>query len=161
MLAALLLVQTARQDLYHDGWIDFNKNGRKDFYEDPRQPVEKRARDLLGQMTVEEKTCQLVTLYGYKRILKDDLPTPDWKSSLWKDGVGAIDEHLNGFPYAAAERDGRAPKTPYLWDPGEHALALDKVQRWFVEETRLGIPVDFTNEGIRGVENTIATSSVR
>lgn len=157
MLAALLLVQTARQDLYHDGWIDFNKNGRKDFYEDPRQPVEKRARDLLGQMTVEEKTCQLVTLYGYKRILKDDLPTPDWKSSLWKDGVGAIDEHLNGFPYAAAERDGRAPKTPYLWDPGEHALALDKVQRWFVEETRLGIPVDFTNEGIRGVENTIAT----
>jgi beta-glucosidase len=28
--------------------------------------------------------------------------------------------------------------------------ALNKTQRWFIEETRLGIPVEFTNEGIRG-----------
>ena len=48
-------------------------------------------------MTLDEKTCQMVTLYGYKRVLKDDLPTPEWKELLWKDGIGAIDEHLNGF----------------------------------------------------------------
>ena len=48
-------------------------------------------------MTLEEKTCQMVTLYGYKRVLKDALPTPEWKQMLWKDGIGAIDEHLNGF----------------------------------------------------------------
>ncbi|MGN0189344.1 MAG: beta-glucosidase, partial [Candidatus Cryptobacteroides sp.] len=83
--------------IYHKGWIDLNKNGRKDIYEDPTQPVEKRIDDLLSQMTVEEKTCQMVTLYGYGRILQDDLPTEQWKTSLWKDGVGAIDEHLNGF----------------------------------------------------------------
>ena len=156
VIAALLLARTSA-DIYQNGWIDFNKNGRKDVYEDPNQPVESRARNLLGQMTVEEKTCQLVTLYGYKRILKDDLPQASWKTALWKDGVGAIDEHLNGFPYAPAQRDGKEPKQPYLWDVGEHALALQTVQKWFVEETRLGIPVDFTNEGIRGVENTIAT----
>ena len=40
----------------------------------------------------------MVTLYGYKRVLKDALPTPEWKQMLWKDGIGAIDEHLNGFP---------------------------------------------------------------
>ena len=31
------------------------------------------------------------------------------------------------------------------------------MQRWFVEETRLGIPVDFTNEGIHGLNHTKAT----
>jgi len=31
------------------------------------------------------------------------------------------------------------------------------IQRWFVEQTRLGIPVDFTNEGIRGLCHDRAT----
>ena len=35
--------------------------------------------------------------------------------------------------------------------------ALHAIQRWFVEETRLGIPVDFTNEGIRGLCSVGAT----
>ena len=39
----------------------------------------------------------MVTLYGYKRVPKDDLPTPNGEQMLWKDGIGAIDEHLNGF----------------------------------------------------------------
>ena len=84
-------------EMYNKGWIDFNKNGIKDVYEDPSAPIDARIEDLLSQMTLEEKTCQMVTLYGYKRVLKDDLPTPEWKNQLWKDGIGAIDEHLNGF----------------------------------------------------------------
>ena len=35
---------------------------------------------------------------------------------------------------------------------------MNEVQRFFIEETRLGIPTDFTNEGIRGVESYIATN---
>src|SRR5215218_3540978 len=35
---------------------------------------------------------------------------------------------------------------------------MNEVQRFFVEETRLGIPVDFTDEGIRGVAFYTATS---
>ena len=85
------------KSIYRNGWIDFNKNGKKDVYEDPTVPIDARVEDLLSQMNVEEKTCQMVTLYGYKRVLKDDLPTSDWKKQLWKDGIGAIDEHLNGF----------------------------------------------------------------
>ena len=143
-----------KKDIYHKGWIDFNKNGVKDIYEDPSAPLDSRIEDLLNQMTMEEKTCQMVTLYGYKRVLKDDLPTPEWKTSLWKDGIGAIDEHLNGF-----QQWGLPPSdNPNVWPASRHAWALNEVQRFFVEETRLGIPVDFTNEGIRGVESYRATN---
>ena len=143
-----------KKDIYHKGWIDFNKNGVKDIYEDPSAPLDSRIEDLLNQMTMEEKTCQMVTLYGYKRVLKDDLPTLEWKTSLWKDGIGAIDEHLNGF-----QQWGLPPSdNPNVWPASRHAWALNEVQRFFVEETRLGIPVDFTNEGIRGVESYRATN---
>ena len=143
-----------KKEIYHKGWIDFNKNGVKDVYEDPSAPIDSRIEDLLSQMTMEEKTCQMVTLYGYKRVLKDDLPTPEWKTSLWKDGIGAIDEHLNGF-----QQWGLPPSdNPNVWPASRHAWALNEVQRFFVEETRLGIPVDFTNEGIRGVESYRATN---
>ena len=143
-----------KKEIYHKGWIDFNKNGVKDVYEDPSAPIDSRIEDLLNQMTMEEKTCQMVTLYGYKRVLKDDLPTPEWKTSLWKDGIGAIDEHLNGF-----QQWGLPPSdNPNVWPASRHAWALNEVQRFFVEETRLGIPVDFTNEGIRGVESYRATN---
>lgn len=93
----LMTYKLPRNVIYKKGWIDFNKNGVMDIYENPNAPLEQRIEDLLSQMNVEEKTCQMVTLYGYKRVLADDLPTPEWKKKLWKDGMGAIDEHLNGF----------------------------------------------------------------
>ena len=70
--------------MYHKGWIDFNKNGKKDVYEDPKADIDARIEDLLGQMNLDEKTCQMVTLYGYRRVLQDDLPTDQWKNKLWK-----------------------------------------------------------------------------
>lgn len=143
-----------KTEMYRKGWIDFNKNGVKDVYEDPAATIDARIEDLLRQMTLEEKTCQMVTLYGYKRVLKDDLPTPEWKQMLWKDGIGAIDEHLNGF-----QQWGLPPSdNENVWPASRHAWALNEVQRFFVEDTRLGIPVDFTNEGIRGVESFKATN---
>lgn len=143
-----------KSEMYRKGWIDFNKNGVKDVYEDPSAPLEACIENLLQQMTLDEKTCQMVTLYGYKRVLKDDLPTPEWKELLWKDGIGAIDEHLNGF-----QQWGLPPSdNAYVWPASRHAWALNEVQRFFVEDTRLGIPVDFTNEGIRGVESYRATN---
>lgn len=140
--------------MYHKDWIDFNKNGIKDIYEDPAATLDARIENLLQQMTLEEKTCQMVTLYGYKRVLKDALPTPEWKQMLWKDGIGAIDEHLNGF-----QQWGLPPSdNENVWPASRHAWALNEIQRFFVEDTRLGIPVDFTNEGIRGVESYKATN---
>ena len=144
----------AKSEMYHKDWIDFNKNGIKDIYEDPAATLDARIENLLQQMTLEEKTCQMVTLYGYKRVLKDALPTPEWKQMLWKDGIGAIDEHLNGF-----QQWGLPPSdNENVWPASRHAWALNEIQRFFVEDTRLGIPVDFTNEGIRGVESYKATN---
>lgn len=138
----------ARKDIYHNGWIDFNKNGVMDVYENSSAPIDDRVNDLLGRMSMDEKTCQLVTLYGSGRVLKDSRPTAGWKNEIWKDGIANIDEQANGlgtfgsrlsYPYAASVSNRHA------------------IQRWFVEETRLGIPVDFTNEGIRGLNHDRAT----
>jgi beta-glucosidase len=132
--------------IYNSDWIDFNKNGVKDIFEDPSQPIEKRINDLLSQMTVDEKTCQCATLYGYKRELKDEMPTPEWKNEIWKDGIANIDEELNGLK-----------STQFSYPFSKHAEAINTIQRWFVEETRLGIPVDFSNEGIHGLNHDRAT----
>ena len=133
------------------GWIDLNKNGIRDVYEDPSEPVDRRVADLLGRMTLEEKTCQLATLYGSGRVLKDYQPTAEWKNAIWKDGIANIDEELNGVGKCRKER-------PELVCPfSNHVAAVRNIQRWFVEETRLGIPVDFSNEGIHGLNHTKAT----
>ncbi len=137
--------------IYHDGWIDLNKNGRMDPYEDPSRKIDERVEDLLSQMTLEEKSCQLATLYGYGRVLKDSLPTARWKTEVWKDGIANIDEMLNGVGRGMQ----RSPEL--ILDYARHVEALNTVQRWFVEETRLGIPVEFTNEGIHGLNHSRAT----
>jgi len=142
-----------RRDIYRDGWIDLNKNGKKDVYEDQTQPVGKRVDDLISQMSLEEKTCQMATLYGYQRVLKDYLPTISWSSALWKDGVANIDEQLTGYPYFKKDLPGVA----YIWPASKHTWALNEIQRFFIEDTRLGVPAEFTDEGIRGVEHFKAT----
>ena len=57
-----LAVSAAEPSIYHDGWIDLDKNGKKDVYEDPAQPVQKRVADLLKRMTLAEKIGQLQQL---------------------------------------------------------------------------------------------------
>ncbi len=140
--------------IYRDGWVDLNKNGQLDPYENPAVPVDARIDDLLARMTLEEKTAQMTTLYGFPRVLKDELPTPAWDSAFWKDGIGNIDEHLNGNTGWALDLPDPVHDLPYSL----HVRAINEVRRWFLEHTRLGIPVDFTNEGIRGLLHSRATS---
>lgn len=136
--------------MYKKGWVDFNKNGIKDVFEDPARSIDERVEDLLSQMTLEEKSNQLTTLYGFGRVLQDSLPTPNWKNEIWKDGIANIDEMLNGV-------EGAGRFTGYNYPFSLHVDALHKVQRFFVEETRLGIPTEFTNEGIHGLNHTKTT----
>lgn len=152
LLGLALSASAQQKNIYHKGWVDFNKNGRMDVFEDPSQNIEKRINDLLSQMTVEEKTCQMATLYGYKRVLKDEMPTANWKNEIWKDGIANIDEELNNL----TSHTDDAP-TQYSYPFSKHATAINTVQKWFVEETRMGIPVDFTNEGIHGLNHDRAT----
>ena len=87
LLVVALSISTASADnvknMYRKGWIDFNKNGVMDVYEDPNASVEARIADLLSQMTLDEKTCQMATLYGTGRVLKDKYPTENWKNEIW------------------------------------------------------------------------------
>lgn len=146
---ALSSLSAQTKSIYKKNWIDFNKNGVKDIYEDPTASIDARIADLLSQMSIEEKTCQLVTLYGSSRVLKDWEPTPAWKSEVWKDGIANIDEQANGIGNKAAPEKSY----PYV----NSIKNRQTIQRWFVEQTRLGIPVDFTNEGIRGLCHDRAT----
>lgn len=150
MMIPLLMVSSdvSAKGIYHKGWIDFNKNGKMDVYENPSAPISDRVKDLLSQMTVEEKTCQMATLYGSGRVLKDAWPTPQWKQEIWKDGIANIDEQANGLGTF-----GSQISYPYSTSVNNRQI----IQRWFVENTRLGIPVDFTNEGIRGLNHDRAT----
>jgi beta-glucosidase len=142
-----LCTMAQQKNIYKKGWIDFNKNNVKDVFEDPSQPIDKRVDDLLSQMTMDEKTCQMATLYGYGRVLKDEMPTAGWKNQVWKDGIANIDENLSS----------QKVKTQYSFPFSKHAQAINTIQKWFIEETRLGIPVDFTNEGIHGLAHDRAT----
>jgi beta-glucosidase len=142
---------SAQINPYHSDWIDFNKNGKKDIFEDPKQSINNRVANLLLLMNVDEKTAQLATLYGYGRVLKDSLPTPAWKTKIWKDGIANIDEHLNNTTFR--KQTNTSLSFPY----SKHTGAINEIQKWFIEETRMGIPVDFTNEGIHGLAHDRAT----
>src|SRR5688572_14844039 len=107
-------VPGARKNIYHPGWVDFNKNGRKDVYEDSKADINARIENLLALMTLDEKTCQTATLYGYNRVLRDELPTPEWKNRIWKDGIANIDEHLNGWAQGASSVYARDIKK-HVW----------------------------------------------
>ena len=147
LLLSINFLSAQSKNIYHNGWIDFNKNGKKDVFEDPSQSVDKRADDLLRQMNVDEKTCQMATLYGYGAVLKDICQHPNGKSEIWKDGIANIDEQLTGL-----RKD-----TLYAYPYSSHAGAINTIQKFFLEDTRLGIPVDFTTEGIRGLNHMKAT----
>jgi len=151
LFTSSLLCQVDKTSIYHNGWIDFNKNGIMDPFENPKLDIDTRVKDLVSRMNLDEKTCQTATLYGFGRVLKDELPTDKWPNEIWKDGIANIDEHLNGL-------DRKETQTKYSWPPSQHAKAIIEVQKFFIEKTRLGIPVDFTNEGIRGVCHQGATS---
>ena len=62
--AGLFIHDVPLAPIYHDGWVDLDKNGVQDPYEDPSLDVEKRIDDLLARMTIEEKSAQMATLYG-------------------------------------------------------------------------------------------------
>ena len=46
-----------RSEMYKKGWIDFNKNGVKDTYEDPTAPIDARIEDLLSHSAAGKNVC--------------------------------------------------------------------------------------------------------
>ena len=109
--------------IYHPGWIDFNKDGKKNVYEDASQPVDKRVKDLLSRMTLEEKIGQLWQI---------DLP------------------HQADLP--ASERLRHGEVGSYLGSDAtvESPVIRNQLQHIAVEQSRLGIPQIFGHDVIHG-----------
>ncbi len=104
-----------------------------ELYKDSTQPIKARVEDLLARMTVEEKAAQLC----------GNLP-----GSFMKEGKVDRTALAELFP------NGHGRFTQYsmvgLTDPAAIAEATNEVQRYFVEETRLGIPVALQSENLCG-----------
>lgn len=103
-------------------------------YRDPRLPVETRVRDLLSRMTPLEKFWQLFMIPG---DLSDS--THDYRNGVF------------GLQIATdpADRDSSAARA--------HARRINAIQRYFVERTRLGIPIIPFEEALHGLARDGAT----
>jgi beta-xylosidase len=113
-------------------------------YKDPRLPVAERVSDLLERMTQMEKIAQMYSQWlilspdGNHRIRTDAFAqaatTDDLKEKL-KLGVGQITRPLGTHPV----------------NPREGVRALNALQKFLVEETRLGIPAMSHEECLVGL----------
>ena len=114
-------------------------------YKNPKLPIPLRVKDLLLRMTPEEKFWQLFMIPG-------DLGTDETK---YKNGIF-------GLQVSAASSGGDATAQLLQYETTENALALAKkinsIQRYFVERTRLGIPIIAFDESLHGLVRAGATS---
>jgi len=127
VLICLLVAFTAcaanTNSIYRTGWIDLDKNGRKDIHEDPSRPIAKRVDNLLSRMTIDEKIGQLEqSAFG-----KD----PD-KQLADKLKHGEIGSFLDGSALI------------------ESPVLRNKLQHIAIEQSRLGIPLIFGHDSIHG-----------
>ena len=117
-----------------------NSQDNRPGYKNPRLPVERRVADLLSRMTLEEKVAQLTCLWGNRPQVnpQTDFATdrgdfsPEKAATVMKYGIGQI----------ARQRERK--------DPRAGAKFANDVQKWLLENTRLGIPAILHDEILHG-----------
>ena len=117
-----------------------NSQENRPDYKNPRLPVERRVADLLSRMTLEEKVAQLTCLWGNRPQVnpQTDFATdrgdfsPEKAAVVMKYGIGQI----------ARQRERKDPRTG--------AKFANDVQKWLLENTRLGIPAILHDEILHG-----------
>jgi beta-glucosidase len=115
-------------------------------YKNRNLSVEERVTDLLDRMTLEEKVAQMLCIWGQKKTMICDENEEIDLSRLPENlphGIGQI---------------GRLSDTAGGQGPKEMAELANALQKYFVEETRLGIPVIFHEECLHGLAGGEATS---
>ncbi|MEA5127836.1 MAG: glycoside hydrolase family 3 N-terminal domain-containing protein [Proteiniphilum sp.] len=116
-------------------------------YKSPSAPVDDRVKDLLSLMTIEEKIGQLCFPTGWEMYTKTDANSV-MPSDLFRERMQAMS--LGGF-WATLRADPWTQKTLQTGlNPGLAARALNELQRYAVEHTRLGIPLFFAEECMHG-----------
>ncbi len=123
-------------------------------YKNPKLPIEQRVDDLLGRMTLEEKTAQLLSLWKGKAGITEGRGTFDpgraGQSGLLRHGIGRIERASESALGGADPSVGLTAR--------EQAAYANAIQRYLIEQTRLGIPAIFHEEALHGLKAKGATS---
>ncbi len=109
-------------------------------YTAPNLPLEERAADLLSRMTLEEKAAQMVGVWqGKSTTLVDETGDFDFEKARahYKDGHG-----LGQVGRPSDAGGGRNAR--------QQAELTNAIQKFFIENSRLGIPVIFHEECLHG-----------
>jgi beta-glucosidase len=126
-------------------------------YKDASAPIDLRVRDLLGRMTLEEKVGQIIALWATKADIMDDLAfSPAKASKAYPQSFGQITRPSDrrGAPHGSNQAGGVGAR----WrTPADTVAFITAVQKWAINETRLGIPVLFHEESLHGYMATDAT----
>ncbi len=119
---------------------------QKPLYKDATQPVEDRVQDLLKRMTPEEKFWQCFMIPGDL----DNVPTGKYSHGIF------------GLQVSASNQGGGATGQLLKYNSSEDAERLAKkintIQKYFLEESRLGIPIIPFDEALHGLMREGATA---
>lgn len=102
-------------------------------YKDPSQPIEKRVEELLSQMTLQEKVAQLGSIMPMLLYGKDGID-PKKLETFVGDGIGQISRIAM---FGSKQIVGIAE-------------SANRIQKFLVEDTRLGIPAIIHEEALNG-----------
>jgi beta-glucosidase len=126
-------------------------------YKDASAPIPLRVADLMARMTLEEKVAQLRTAWAAKAQMIDGLAFDAGKASAaFPHGIGHVTRPSDkrGVPGITGAAGGTAAR----WrTPAETVAFINALQRWAVEDTRLGVPVLLHEESLHGYMATEAT----
>ena len=116
-------------------------------YRDASLPAEQRVADLLARMTLEEKAAQMTCVWQRKaETLVDANGAFDLEKARRAfghgNGIGQVGRPSDAGSSGHEPEKGRNPRAM--------AELTNAIQRFFVEESRLGIPVIFHEECLHG-----------
>ncbi|MGL5721350.1 MAG: glycoside hydrolase family 3 N-terminal domain-containing protein [Brevinema sp.] len=103
-------------------------------YKDSSYSFEQRVDDLISQMTVEEKTAQMTSVWSHEIMAGDFSCDPDKMKRKFPHGLGGVTRLGGATPLPSQS-------LPKLYN---------QMQRCFIENTRLGIPSIFHEESCSG-----------
>lgn len=116
-------------------------------YKNPALPVAARVKDLLSRMTIEEKAAQMMCVWQQKvKKLVDEKGNFDFAKAreAFKDGcgIGQVGRPSDAGAEFSAPEHGRNAR--------QMAELTNAIQKFFIENSRLGIPVIFHEECLHG-----------
>jgi beta-glucosidase len=118
-------------------------------YKNKNLSPEQRAKDLLGRMNLDEKVMQTQCFWQQKSTIFD--------SNGDFDPAKAEKVLNNGLGEFARLNENAGPNS-YGMHPKQAATLYNKIQHFFIEKTRLGIPVMVHEESLHGQQTQDATN---